>query len=95
MPTRKLAPRKRETLTLRVRPEERSLIDRAARARGKNRTTFVLEAARVAAEEALLEQAVLVASPKAYAEFLARLDAPQQPSERLRETMQTPAPWKK
>lgn len=42
---------KRETLNLRIRPAERDLIDRAAKARGKNRTDFVLEAARAAAEE--------------------------------------------
>ncbi|MGH8549410.1 MAG: DUF1778 domain-containing protein [Methylococcales bacterium] len=28
------------TLNLRIRPEERSLIDRSAKARGKNRTEF-------------------------------------------------------
>ncbi|TIU44113.1 MAG: DUF1778 domain-containing protein, partial [Mesorhizobium sp.] len=76
-------------------PEERSLIDRAAKARGKNRTDFVLEAARMAAEEALLDQAIIAASPAAYAAFLARLDMPPDPNERLRKTMQTPAPWEK
>ncbi len=84
---------KRETLNIRIKPEERSLIDRAASMRGKNRTDFILEAARLAAEETLLEQAVIMASPEAYAEFLARLDMPPQPNERLRKTMQTPAPW--
>ena len=42
---------KRETLNLRIKPAERDLIDRAAKARGKNRTDFVLEAARAAAEK--------------------------------------------
>ena len=42
---------KRETLNLRIRPAERDLIDRAAKARGKNRTDFVLEAARAALDE--------------------------------------------
>ena len=84
---------KRETLNIRIKPEERSLIDRAASLRGKNRTDFILEAARLAAEEALLEQVVIMASPEAYAEFLTRLDMPPQPNERLRKTMQTPAPW--
>ena len=46
---------KRDTLNLRIRPEVRSLIDRAAKARGKNRTDFILDAARNAAEEALLD----------------------------------------
>ncbi len=36
----------------------------------------------------------IVTSREAYAEFLARLDQPPQPNERLRKTMQTPAPWK-
>ena len=95
MPTVSTAPRKRETLNLRIKPEERSLIDRAAKARGKNRTDFVLDAARSAAEEALLDQTIIAVSPKAYAAFLARLDMPPQPNERLRKTMRTPAPWNK
>lgn len=86
-------PNKRETLNIRIKPEERSLIDRAAKIRGKNRTEFVLEAARAAAEDTLFDQAIINAGPKAYAAFLTRLDMPPQPNERLRKTMQTPAPW--
>ena len=89
------APSKRATLNIRIKPEERNLIDRAAKARGKNRTDFVLEAARAAAEETLLDQVLITTSPEAYAEFLARLDRPPQPDERLRKTIQTPAPWDK
>ena len=84
---------KREALNIRIKPEERSLIDRAAKARGKNRTDFILDAARLAAEETLLDQVIITASPEAYAEFLARLDMPPKTNERLRKTMQTPAPW--
>jgi uncharacterized protein (DUF1778 family) len=84
---------KRGTLNIRIKPEERSLIDRAAQSLGKNRTDFILDAARHAAQEALLDRTVLTVSPEAYAEFSARLDAPAQPNERLRRTMQTPAPW--
>ena len=69
------------------------MIDRAAASAGKNRTDFVLDAARHAAEDALLDSTVFVFSPKAYADFLARLDAPPQPNERLRRSLQTPAPW--
>lgn len=86
-------PSRRETLNIRIRPEERGLIDRAAQVRGKNRTDFILDAARRAAEEALLDRAIMSVSPEAYADFLARLDAPPQPNERLRRTMQTPPPW--
>ena len=95
MPTLRTAPNKRETLNLRIKPEERSLIDRAAKVRGKNRTDFVLDAARTAAEEALLDQAIMAVNPETYATFLARLDMPPQPNERLRKTMQTPTPWEK
>lgn len=84
---------KRETLNIRIKPEERNLIDRAARTRGKNRTDFILDAARLAAEEALLDQVVINVSPQAYKQFLARLDMPPQSNDRLRKTMQTSAPW--
>lgn len=93
MPTLNEAPSKRETLNIRIKPEERNLIDRAAKTRGKNRTDFILDAARLAAEEALLDQVVVVAGAQAYADFLAKLDMPPQPNERLRKTMQTAAPW--
>ena len=85
--------RKRQSLNLRIKPEERGLIDRAAKTLGKNRTDFMLDAARRAAEDALLDRTILTVSPKVYAEFLARLDAPPQPSERLQKTMRTSAPW--
>ena len=93
MPIASRPPVKRETLNLRIRTEDRALIDRAAKSRGKNRTDFVLAAARAAAEEALLDQATFHVDSKAYAAFLARLDQPPEPNDRLRITMQTPAPW--
>jgi uncharacterized protein (DUF1778 family) len=92
MPGSQAAPR-RDTLNLRIRPEERGLIDRAAMLTGKTRTDFVLEAARHAAEAALLDRTVFAVSPEAYAEFLARLDAPPKPNARLRRTLHTVPPW--
>jgi uncharacterized protein (DUF1778 family) len=83
----------RQTVSLRIQPETRALIDRAARVLGKNRTDFILEAARAAAEEALLDQCLIAAQPKAYQEFLARLDKKPQPNDALKKTMQTLAPW--
>lgn len=84
---------KRDSLNLRVLPDVRDLIDRGAHALGKNRTDFILEAAKRAAEEALLERSLLTVSPEAYGEFLARLDEPAHPNERLRRAMQTLPPW--
>ena len=95
MPTTQQKKAKRDTLNLRIKPELRGLIDRAAELSGKNRTDFVLDAARAAAEDALLDRTVFVANPKAYAEFLARLDAPPRPNARLRRSLRTNAPWEK
>jgi len=95
MPTSQQERAKRYTLNIRIKPELRGLIDRAAELSGKNRTDFVLDAARLAAEDALLDRTVFVITPKAYAEFLARLDAPPRPNTRLRRSLQTTAPWEK
>ena len=83
----------RDTLNLRIPATTRNLIDRAASSTGKTRTDFILEAARRAAEDTLLDRALVSVSPEAYAEFQKRLDAPAQPNERLRKTMQTLPPW--
>jgi uncharacterized protein (DUF1778 family) len=84
---------KRDSLNIRIKPEERGLIDRAAQLLGKNRTEFMLDAARRVAEEALLDRTLFEVSPEVYQEFLNRLDAPPQPNEHLRKTMQTLPPW--
>jgi uncharacterized protein (DUF1778 family) len=84
---------RRETLNIRIKPAERGVIDRAAQIRGQNRTDFILEAARRAAEETLLDRTLISVSEDAYRKFLARLDAPPKPNARLRKTMRTPAPW--
>jgi len=78
---------------MRIRPEDRSLIDHAAKLTGKNRTDFVLDAARLAAQNTLLDRAVIPVNEKAYAAFIALLDMPPQPNQRLRKSLQTPALW--
>ena len=83
----------RTTLNLRIKPEDRNLIDLAAKTTGKNRTNFILDAALNAAKDALLDQTIFSVSPKAYSEFLALLDASPQPNKHLLKTMKTPAPW--
>src|ERR1019366_1200337 len=72
MPTKTAPATKRDTLNVRIKPEDRNLIDRAAHLLGKSRTDFLLEAGRSAAENALLDQTLFKASPKAYAKFVAR-----------------------
>jgi uncharacterized protein (DUF1778 family) len=88
------AKQKRETLNLRIRAEDRGLIDRAAAADGKNRTDFILEAARRAANETLLDRVLLSVDEAAYSAFVARLDATQHPNERLTKSLAVRPAWR-
>jgi uncharacterized protein (DUF1778 family) len=81
------------TINIRVKPAERQLIDEAAAAQGKSRSDFMLEAARRAAEDALLDRTLLRVDRRTFDKFVALLDGPPQPNERLRKLLQTPAPW--
>jgi uncharacterized protein (DUF1778 family) len=83
----------RDTLNMRIKPEDRTLFDWAAKVQGKTRTGFILEAARRAAAEALFDRAVVQVSAKASADFVARLEARPLPNKRLKRTMQRKAPW--
>ncbi|AOZ11214.1 DUF1778 domain-containing protein [Cupriavidus malaysiensis] len=94
-PTKDTRRAPRERFSIPIRADDRSLIEQAAKATGKTPTAFVREAARAAAEEVLLEQTLIVGSPEAYAAFLARLERPPIPNERLRKTLRMPAPWEK
>jgi uncharacterized protein (DUF1778 family) len=79
-------------VNLRVRDDLRGLIDQAARMQGKSRSDFMIDAARRAAEDALLDQTLVRVDARTYAQFVALLD--QSPSgsgyERL---MSAPRPW--
>ncbi len=79
---------RRDTLNLRINSEDRGLIERAAKLTGKTKTDFVLEAARRAAEDALLGRTLFVVGPEAFDAFRARLDEPPRPNEKLRRALQ-------
>lgn len=84
---------KRDTVNLRIKPSERGLIDRAADILGKTRTDFMLDAARLAAEETLLDRTLISVSPDDYQAFLKQLDAPAQVNDRLQKTLSASPPW--
>jgi uncharacterized protein (DUF1778 family) len=83
----------RLTWNLRVTPDDQALIDRAVSASGLTRTDFVLQAARKAAEQLLVEQTWCAVSTEQFEAFQSELDAAPRPSERLRQTMAAPRPW--
>jgi uncharacterized protein (DUF1778 family) len=86
---------KKEKLNMRINSEDRAFIDRAAKIRGKNRSEFILNAARREAEEVILEQTAIKISLETYTAFLQRLDQAPSLNQRLMKTMQTKAVWEK
>ena len=86
---------RRSLINLRVTPRDRDLIDRAAAVLGKNRSEFMMEASRQAAEDALLDCTAFRLDAERFGAFMAQLDAPPAPNERLRKLLATPAPWDK
>lgn len=80
-------------VNLRVRDEVRALIDSAARAQGRSRSDFMIEAARRAAEDVLIDQSLIRVDGETYDAFLAALDAPPQVNAALAKTMNEAAPW--
>ena len=63
-------------INLRAEPQHRSLIDRAAKVLGKNRSDFMLEVACREAENVLLDQRFFQLDKKTFKAFNAALDAP-------------------
>jgi uncharacterized protein (DUF1778 family) len=84
----------RKPVNLRLEDETRALIDHAAAIRGTTRSSFMVEAARQAAEQAILDQALINVSAEAFEAFTRLLDAPPAPNERLRRTMTSTPPWR-
>jgi uncharacterized protein (DUF1778 family) len=84
----------RKPLNIRILPETRSLIDHAAELTGKNLTDFVLDAARQAAQRAILDRTVIPMSRKSYAAFVALLEAPRSPTPTSARACKLPRPGK-
>ena len=77
---------RRSLINLRVTPHDRRLIDRAATAVGKNRSEFMLEAARRAAEETLLDKVLFRVDARTYAALITQLDKPPRANAALRKS---------
>ena len=80
-------------VNLRVREEIRALIDQAASIQGRSRSDFMIDAARRAAEEALLDQTLVRVDRETYEHFLTVLDHPPV-GEGYERLMAAPSPWK-
>ena len=80
-------------INLRASRKQRSLIDRAADALGKNRSEFMLEAACREAESVLLDRRYFALDAAAFKEFTAVLDSPPAINPRLRRLLTEKTPW--
>lgn len=80
-------------INLRARPEQRELIDHAAKLLGKKRTEFMLEAACERAQSVMLDQVLFGLDEEKFERFMAMLDAPRSPNPGLERLMAVKAPW--
>ena len=84
----------KHAVNLKVRDDIRGLIDRAAKAHGKTRSDFMIDAARRAAEDALLDQTLVQVDHDSYKHYLAVLDQPPS-GEGFERLMNAPRPWQR
>lgn len=84
-----------ENINLRVSRGQKSLIDRAAQALGRNRSDFMLETACREAESVLLDRRYFILPEERFRRFTAMLDKPPASNPRLARLLKTRAPWDK
>lgn len=82
------------SINLRIETRTRRLIDKAAALVGKTRTEFMIESARHAAVDVLLDQRLFALDPAAHDAFVRALDNPPPPGPKLRALMRRPPAWR-
>ena len=82
---------KAERIDLRLSITAKALLQRAAAARQKSVSEFVLDSAQTAAFEALADRREFILDKKQWAAFLAALDAPPKKNPRLEKLLKTPS----
>lgn len=87
--------KKKYPLSMRLPAADVAIIDRAAGIRGRSRTDFVRDAALRAAEEAIMESALIKMNPRGFADFMAALGKPGAAIPDMVADMKRRAPWEK
>ncbi|WP_339741098.1 DUF1778 domain-containing protein [uncultured Maricaulis sp.] len=83
----------RDVINLRIPADQKALIDRAAGAQGQSRTEFMLDAARKAATDVLLDRRLFQLSDSEFSAFEHQLDAPV--GEAVSDLLASRSPWEK
>ena len=86
---------KGERIQIRITPEHKEMIDRAAKLTGRNRTDFIVQSAYSAAQSVLLDQTIFQFSDAGWEHFVDRLDHPPEPGDALKSLMQQKPIWDK
>jgi len=84
---------KTAAINLRAEPQQRSLIDSAAKILGKNRSDFMLEVSCREAENVLLDQRFFHLDKKTFKAFNAALDKPVKESPVLKKLLNRKPQW--
>jgi uncharacterized protein (DUF1778 family) len=84
-----------DAISLRISTEDRMLIDRAAKAAHKTRSEFLLDSARAAAADTLLDRTLFVLPDKEFRDFAKALDKAPSSSGVLKKLGKRPSPWTK
>jgi uncharacterized protein (DUF1778 family) len=82
------------TINLKVSPEQRDLIDHAAKLLGINRSAFMLDAACDRAQTVVLDQVFFNVDANRFKQFIELLDAPPGPNPALERLLTVKAPWR-
>jgi uncharacterized protein (DUF1778 family) len=82
-------------LGIRATPEQEAILKRAADARHKSLTEFILDSACSAAEQTLLDQRLFVVPGGQYESLMELLDRPAKANPGLKRLFSKKAPWDK
>ena len=82
-------------LNIRIKANQRNIIEQAAQVRDKTVSDFVRDAALFEAKNALLDRTVLVLDKKEWDQFIAALDEPPQDNKRLQNLFSRKSAWEK
>jgi uncharacterized protein (DUF1778 family) len=80
-------------VNIRIKGEQRNIIDQARKIVGKNRSEFMLEASLYRAKDILLEQSFFHVNKLDFDKFCDILDNPPAPSGNLRRLLHKKSPW--
>ena len=90
---RRATKRSEYPLSMRMPAADIAVIDRAASMRGRSRSDFIREAAVRAAEQEIMESALIRMSPQGFKQFMALISAPATAPPEMVELLKRPAPW--